>query len=69
MLAFVRSLFRTSPEAPPPPPTGPEAVPLAAAVLLLEAAMMDESLEATEEKAILDILCHTFHCTLSLIHI
>ncbi len=63
MLNFVRSLFRANPEASPPPPTGPEAVPLAAAVLLLEAALMDESLEATEEKAILDILCQKFHCT------
>jgi uncharacterized tellurite resistance protein B-like protein len=63
MLAFVRSLFRSAPESLSSPPVGPEAVPLAAAVLLLEAALMDESLEATEEKAILDILCQKFHCT------
>jgi uncharacterized tellurite resistance protein B-like protein len=63
MFALMRSLFRTGQDGPPPPPTGPDAVPLAAAVLLLEAALMDESLEATEEKVILDILCQKFNCT------
>lgn len=63
MLTFLRSLFSGGLETPPPPPTGPEAVPLAAAVLLLEAALMDESLEATEEQAILAVLGQKFGCS------
>jgi len=63
MFAFVKSLFRGGSDVLPPQPTGPDAVPLAAAVLLLEAALMDEAFEATEEKAILDILCQKFSCT------
>jgi uncharacterized tellurite resistance protein B-like protein len=63
MLAFVKSLFGGGGVMPQPvPPHGPDAVPLAAAVLLLEAALMDESLEAVEEQAILNILCQKFGC-------
>jgi uncharacterized tellurite resistance protein B-like protein len=63
MFAFVKSLFSGNAGTPAAPPTGPEAAPLAAAVLLMEAALMDESFEATEEQAILNILCQKFHCT------
>jgi uncharacterized tellurite resistance protein B-like protein len=63
MLTFLKSLFSGGLETPPPPPTGADAVPLAAAVLLLEAALMDEALEAVEEQAILTLLTQKFGCT------
>lgn len=63
MLNYVRSLFTSQSEELPEPPSGLEAVPVAAAVLLLEAALMDDSLEAVEEQAILSLLAQKFHCT------
>jgi uncharacterized tellurite resistance protein B-like protein len=38
-------------------------IPLAAAVLLVEAAIMDDVFEATEEKVIIDLLMRKFECT------
>jgi uncharacterized tellurite resistance protein B-like protein len=71
MFEFVKSLFHkgeeegqnATVEAAMPEAADVNNIPLAAAVLLVEAAIMDDSFEATEEKVIIELLQHKFDCT------